>query len=45
LAEENKKKKMRDVELWSRAMREEEKLAVEKYAEETGEKQMEELRQ
>ena len=33
--EEEKKKKLREVELWTRALREEEKLAIEKYALET----------
>ena len=39
--EEDKKKKVRDVELWNRAQREEEKLAIEKYAKQNGEKEME----
>ena len=31
--EEDKKKKLREVELWTRAVREEEKLVIEQYAE------------
>ena len=34
--EEDKKKKLREVELWTRAVREEEKLAIQKYAKEHG---------
>lgn len=41
--EEDKKKKLREVELWNRAVREEEKIAIEKYAEEHGDKEMEEI--
>lgn len=39
--EEDKKKKLREVELWTRAIREEEKIAIEKYAAEHGDKEME----
>lgn len=38
--EEDKKKKMREVELWNRALREEEKIAIERYAAEHGAEQM-----
>jgi len=41
--EEQKKKKMRDVELWNRAVREEEKVAVEKYAREQGDKEIQQI--
>ena len=37
-AEEDKKKKLREVELWTRALREEEKIAIKKYAEISGDK-------
>ena len=39
--EEDKKKKLREVELWTRALREEEKKAIHKYSEKHGEKEME----
>jgi hypothetical protein len=39
--EEDKKKKLREVELWTRAVREEEKTAVEKYAAEHGDTETE----
>lgn len=39
-SEEQKKKKARDVELWARALREEEKIAVVKHCEEHGEDEM-----
>ena len=42
--EEDKKKKLKEIELWTRATREEEKLAVEKYAKEHGEKEIELIR-
>lgn len=38
--EEDKKKKMREVELWNRALREEEKIAIERFAAEHGAEQM-----
>ena len=38
--EEEKKKKLREVELWTRALREEEKLAIEKYALENGDSEI-----
>jgi len=41
--EEQKKKKLRDVELWNRALREEEKIAVEKYAKEQGDKEIQQI--
>ena len=41
--EEQKKKKLRDVELWNRAVREEEKIAVEKYAKEQGDKEIQQI--
>ena len=41
--EEEKKKKLREVELWTRAIREEEKIAIEKYAQEHGDKEMEQI--
>jgi hypothetical protein len=40
-AEEDKKKKLREVELWTRALREEEKIAIQNYAENHGDKEME----
>ena len=43
--EEDKKKKMREVELWNRAIREEEKIAVEKYAQEKGDEDMKALKE
>jgi hypothetical protein len=43
--EEDKKKKLREVELWNRALREEEKIAIEKYAQQNGEKEMEQIQQ
>ena len=42
-AEEDKKKKLREVELWTRALREEEKIAIQKYAENHGDKEMEQI--
>jgi len=39
--EEDKKKKLREVELWTRAVREEEKIAIEKYAADHGDSEME----
>mmetsp|Transcript_15948 Transcript_15948/g.24683 ORF Transcript_15948/g.24683 Transcript_15948/m.24683 type:complete len:91 (-) Transcript_15948:639-911(-) len=36
---------MRDVELWARALREEEKSAIEKYSREHGDKEMEQIRE
>ena len=39
--EEDKKKKLREVELWTRAVREEEKIAIHQYAGEHGDKEME----
>ena len=41
--EEDKKKKLREVELWTRALREEEKVAMEKYALENGDKEIEQI--
>jgi len=41
--EEDKKKKLREVELWTRALREEEKIAMEKYALENGDKEIEQI--
>jgi hypothetical protein len=41
--EENKKKKLKEVELWQRALREEEKIAIEKYATESGDKEIEQI--
>lgn len=41
--EEEKKKKLREVELWTRALREEEKIAIEKYAEQHGDKEIEQI--
>lgn len=38
--EAEKKKKLRDVRYWARAVREEEKIAIEKYCEEHGEEEM-----
>lgn len=43
--EEDKKKKLREVELWTRAQREEEKLAVEQYAEKHGDDETKELQE
>jgi len=43
--EEDKKKKLREVELWTRALREEEKLAIEKYSREHGDKEMEQIKE
>ena len=36
---------MREVELWNRAIREEEKIAVEKYAQEKGDEDMKALKE
>lgn len=41
--EEEKKKKLREVELWTRALREEEKLAMEKYAVENGDSEIKQI--
>jgi len=41
--EEDKKKKLREVELWTRAVREEEKIAIEKYAADHGDTEMEQI--
>jgi hypothetical protein len=41
--EEDKKKKLREVELWNRAQREEERIAIEKYAKQHGEKEIEQI--
>jgi hypothetical protein len=38
--EGEKQKKLKDVEYWARAVREEERLAIEKYAKEHGEEEM-----
>jgi uncharacterized membrane protein YcaP (DUF421 family) len=38
--EGEKQKKLKDVEYWARAVREEEKVAIEKYAQEHGEREM-----
>ncbi len=38
-----KKKKLKDVEYWARALREEEKVAVEKYCLEHGEEEMKQI--
>jgi len=43
--EENKKKKLKEVELWTRALREEEKIAIEKYADEHGDKEIEQIQE
>lgn len=43
LIEENKKKKLKEVELWSRSLREEEKMMIEKYASEHAEDDMKEI--
>lgn len=43
--EEDKRSKLRDVEFWNRALREEEKKAIEKYAKEHGDKEMELIQQ
>ena len=42
--EEDKKKKLREVELWTRAVREEEKLAIQKYAKEHGDDEIEQIK-
>lgn len=41
--DENKKKKLKEVDLWSRSQREEEKAIIEKYANEHADKEMEEI--
>lgn len=41
--EEEKKKKIKEVELWARSLREEEKLAIEKFAKDHGDKEMEQI--
>lgn len=41
--EEDKKKKLREVELWTRAVREEEKAAIEEYARDHGASDMEQI--
>lgn len=38
--EQEKKKKLKDVEFWARAVKEEEKTAIEKYCEKYGEEEM-----
>ena len=43
--EEDKKKKLREVELWTRAIREEEKIVVEQYAKERGDREGERIRE
>ena len=40
---EDKKKKVREVELWNRSLREEEKIAIEKYAKQHGDKEMDQI--
>lgn len=42
--EAEKKKKLKDVEYWARAVREEEKLAIEKYCQEHGEEEMKQIK-
>lgn len=44
-SEEQKKKKARDVDLWARAIREEEKIAIIKHCEEHGEDEMQQIKQ
>jgi len=44
-SEEQKKKKGRDVDLWARALREEEKVAIIKHCEEHGEDEMQQIKQ
>ena len=41
--ESEKLKKMRDVEYWARAVREEERIAIEKYASQYGEEEMKQI--
>lgn len=41
--EAQKKQKLKDVEYWARAVREEEKVAVEKYCKEHGEEEMKQI--
>lgn len=41
--DENKKKKLKEVDLWSRSQREEEKAIIEKYANDNADKEMEEI--
>lgn len=43
--EEDKKKKLREVELWNRAIKEEEKIVIENYAKEHGDKEIEQIQQ
>jgi len=43
--EEDKKKKLREVEIWTRAVREEEKIAIEKYAKTHGDAEMEQIKE
>ena len=43
LIEENKKKKLKDVELLLRSQREEEKIVIEKFANEKADKEMEQI--
>lgn len=43
--EEDKKKKLRDVELWNRAQREEEKIAIQNYAKQHGEEEIKQIQQ
>lgn len=43
--EEDKKKKLREVELWTRAIREEEKIAIEQYAEDHGDQEMAQIKE
>lgn len=43
-SEEQKKKKAKDVELWARALREEEKIAIVKHCEEHGEDEMQQIK-
>jgi len=45
LSEEQKKKKARDVDLWARAVREEEKISIIKHCEEHGEDEMQQIKQ
>lgn len=41
--EEDKKKKLKDIELWNRSVKEEEKLAVVKYAKEKGQNEAQDI--
>ena len=41
--EESKKKKLKEVELWSRSQREEERMSIEKYANEKADAEMDKI--